>query len=276
MPLHNTSSTQTRLNNTVTGLVGVVNSLEVLAGAFKAPFLKAISKTARSLLTLVQTVKQNKNDCANLIEQASTFLYVIVSIYVKSYSGPDLPPGTLNHIGKFMETLHTIHTYVEAQQDTNKIRQFFRQGELSTLLKACATGLEEALDVFKFEDMNLLANVADIQKYMADMHQEVLQMIEALSDTSDTGSVRMFSTLDNSSTSISMLPSEPKIFHGRETELAHILDLCLDNRPRLAILGPGGIEKTSLAKAVLHHPQITQIFEHRRFFVASDKILHVS
>ncbi|KAJ7142044.1 P-loop containing nucleoside triphosphate hydrolase protein [Mycena crocata] len=68
-----------------------------------------------------------------------------------------------------------------------------------------------------------------------------------------------------------MLPSQPKIFYGRETELSHILDLFVDNTPRLAILGPGGIGKTSLAKAVLHHPQITAKFD-QRHFVASDSV----
>jgi hypothetical protein len=38
---------------------------------------------------------------------------------------------------------------VEAQQEKSRIKQFFRQGELSTLLKGCVAGLEEAMDLFK-------------------------------------------------------------------------------------------------------------------------------
>ncbi|KAJ7174995.1 hypothetical protein C8R43DRAFT_943269 [Mycena crocata] len=227
MPPQPTSLTQTRLNNIITGFTGVVNTLEVLADAFKVPFLDPITKTTQSLLKIIQTVKQNKTECANLIVQASNVLYAIISIYIKSTTGLDLPPSILNHIGKFMETLNKIHSYVEAQQDKIRIRQFFRQSELSTLFKACTSGLKDALHVFK--------------KYAEEKHQEVLQMIEALSEntTSDRGSLRTFSTLDNSSTSISMLPSEPKIFYGRENELSHILELFVDRAPRVAILGPG-------------------------------------
>ncbi|KAJ7120696.1 hypothetical protein C8R43DRAFT_900444 [Mycena crocata] len=69
-----------------------------------------------------------------------------------------------------------------------------------------------------------------------------------------------------------MLPSEPKIFHGRETELSDILKLFIQNTPRIAILGPGGIGKTSLARAILHASQMTDKFEHHRFFVACESV----
>ncbi|KAJ7620737.1 P-loop containing nucleoside triphosphate hydrolase protein, partial [Mycena polygramma] len=79
-----------------------------------------------------------------------------------------------------------------------------------------------------------------------------------------------FSYSIRSSTSISMLPSEPKIFHGRDSELEkifHLFDRCT---PRIAILGAGGMGKTTVARAVLHHPQITTEYEQHRYFVGCD------
>ncbi|KAJ7738719.1 P-loop containing nucleoside triphosphate hydrolase protein [Mycena metata] len=66
-----------------------------------------------------------------------------------------------------------------------------------------------------------------------------------------------------------MLPAEPKIFHGRAVELEAVVKLFRQGSPRIAILGGGGMGKTSLAKAVLHHPDVSARYEHR-FFVATD------
>jgi predicted ATPase len=67
-----------------------------------------------------------------------------------------------------------------------------------------------------------------------------------------------------------MLPSEPKIFHGRESELSAILELFGQGTPRLAILGAGGMGKTSLARAIVHHAEITAKYTQHRYFVACD------
>ncbi|KAJ7784260.1 P-loop containing nucleoside triphosphate hydrolase protein, partial [Mycena metata] len=66
-----------------------------------------------------------------------------------------------------------------------------------------------------------------------------------------------------------MLPSKPKIFHGRESELDKLLKTLEQESPRIAILGAGGIGKTSLARAVLHHENTSARFHHR-FFISAE------
>ncbi|KAJ6478089.1 P-loop containing nucleoside triphosphate hydrolase protein, partial [Mycena vitilis] len=69
-----------------------------------------------------------------------------------------------------------------------------------------------------------------------------------------------------------MLPSEPQIFHGRELELAEILQQFSQGNPRIAILGAGGMGKTTLARAILHHTNIIARFGEHRVFVACDGV----
>ncbi|KAF8179045.1 hypothetical protein K438DRAFT_1452684, partial [Mycena galopus ATCC 62051] len=58
-------------------------------------------------------------------------------------------------------------------------------------------------------------------------------------------------------------------FHGREQELESVLKLLGQKSPRIAIMGGGGMGKTSLARAALHHPDTASKFEHR-FFVSAE------
>ena len=60
----------------------------------------------------------------------------------------------------------------------------------------------------------------------------------------------------------------PQMFYGREDELNQILKMVLGPRPaRIAILGPGGYGKTTLASAVLAHRSVRQRFGDARYFV---------
>ncbi|KAJ7848600.1 P-loop containing nucleoside triphosphate hydrolase protein, partial [Mycena olivaceomarginata] len=173
--------------------------------------------------------------------------------------------------GKFTQILHKIHTFIEAHQKGSKIRAFFRPNESSTLLKECKVGLQQGLEFFQIESAMISQSLADMEKDAQKQHQEVLDMIETLSENtvSERGSMisRPYSQSYSSSNSISMLPSEPKIFHGRESEVSDILDLLKAKTPRIAILGAGGMGKSSIARVLLHHPAITATYQQNRFFI---------
>ncbi|KAJ7930834.1 hypothetical protein B0H13DRAFT_2530704 [Mycena leptocephala] len=251
--------TQIRLNNITTCLTITANTLEVLVDSLKSPFMKAISNTTQSLLKNMQTYE---------------LLNTILMVYITSDMGGELPPSVLKHIGKFTETLHKIHTFVEAQQNGNKLKNFFHKGEMSTLLKDCKAGLHQGFEIFQVPMVNHMKDITQMQEDAEKRHKEVLDMVEALSDTTSldrSSSISgLYSGSHNSSNSISMLPSEPKIFHGRDSELSDILHLFSQGTPRIAILGTGGMGKTSLARAVIHHAEITERYNQHRFFVACD------
>ncbi|KAJ7461319.1 P-loop containing nucleoside triphosphate hydrolase protein, partial [Mycena galericulata] len=61
------------------------------------------------------------------------------------------------------------------------------------------------------------------------------------------------------------LPAHPQIFHGRESELEHIVSILGQDQPRIAILGTGGMGKTTLATAVIHHRAIETKYSQRYF-----------
>ncbi|KAJ7779595.1 hypothetical protein B0H16DRAFT_1829544 [Mycena metata] len=272
---HQPTPAQVRLNNVSQSMAIAANTFNALVIMLKISGLEAVSNTVQSLLQLLETVKQDKNECAELMEHTHQLLSAIVGVYIKSDTGAELPPSMLNQIAKFTETLHKIHTYVEAQQSGSKVKRFFRQGELNALLKDSKEGLQQGLDFFQathnvvqLKTADIIADAMEMQEQAHTRHQEVLDMIEAVSSSDSASS--MYSHSYTSSNSISMLPAEPKIFHGRDSELAEILKLFKQGTPRIAILGAGGMGKTSLARTVVHHEEVTTKYHINRFFVTCD------
>jgi hypothetical protein len=103
-----------------------------------------------------------------MMEQTYELLDAILIVHIKSDTGGELPPSVLTQIGKFTEyvaclggkklclvlstairTLHKIHTFVEAQQNGSKVKKFFHQGEMSTVLKDCKAGLQQGFEIFQ-------------------------------------------------------------------------------------------------------------------------------
>ncbi|KAJ7083751.1 P-loop containing nucleoside triphosphate hydrolase protein [Mycena epipterygia] len=271
---HQPTVADIRLNGIIACLNPTVTLLNELTDAFGTPFIRAISSTTLSLIIAVQNVKRNKDECVQLMQNIYGILYAIIDLHIKSEITGNLPPVTLNQIGNFTETLHKIHTFLEAHQEGNKIKYFFRQNEMNTLRKACQAGLEEALKVFKVEAGLIIAdNMVEMQKKTEDMHQELMELVANLSDdsNSDRASSIYQSTTgsNNSSNSFALLPAQPAIFHGRQSELEDITTSLIQQSAHIAILGAGGIGKTSLARAALHHPQVAAKYENR-FFIAAD------
>ncbi|KAG1805863.1 hypothetical protein EV424DRAFT_1578094 [Suillus variegatus] len=66
-------------------------------------------------------------------------------------------------------------------------------------------------------------------------------------------------------------PSRPSMFFGRDDLVAELRTLVV-NGEHISLIGPGGMGKSSLAKAILHEPLIIKKFADRRFFVAYDDL----
>lgn len=67
------------------------------------------------------------------------------------------------------------------------------------------------------------------------------------------------------------LPAAPQIFHGRTSELQHLVDCMKKNVQGLAVIGgPAGIGKSTLAQSLLHDDAVTELYDFRRYLVACD------
>ncbi|KAF8143234.1 hypothetical protein K438DRAFT_1783904 [Mycena galopus ATCC 62051] len=252
-----------RINNITASLTPALLLLTELNDAFGPLFVQSIANTIQGLINMVQVC------FASLLSAAAhIFLW---SPFTKLCMDPPRPhketvgclyPSMLDNIGTFMGTLHKIYAYIETQQEGNKIKNLFRSSEIKQLLQDCHAGLNQAIEVFN-------VRVTFIHPHTISERSSASTLLALGCFCNLNTDPGVFNGSNNSSNSFSMLPAKPKIFHGREHELETVLNLLSEKSPRIAILGGGGMGKTTLARAALHHPDITCKFEHR-FFVSAE------
>ena len=88
-----------------------------------------------------------------------------------------------------------------------------------------------------------------------------------------------FATLTSPSdmTTTTTLPPKPNVFNGRDELVTDaVKELVQEGTTRLAILGSGGIGKTSVALAVLHDNSVVAHFGAQRFFVSCEAFVDAS
>ncbi|KAJ7887263.1 hypothetical protein B0H14DRAFT_3725032 [Mycena olivaceomarginata] len=186
-----------RLNNIKGCLTPALTLLQELNDAFGPPFIQPIANTIESLIDMVQNVKQNKDECAQLMESIHPVLYAIINLHLKAETVESLPPEMLDNIGKFMETLHKIYTFLERQQDGNRIKYLLRNNEVQKLFRDCHAGLDQAVEVFKVTARPLVNDIEMMKKTAQLMHEELFELIQTLSDSSTNSNRSSFNLIFN-------------------------------------------------------------------------------
>ncbi|KAJ7245292.1 P-loop containing nucleoside triphosphate hydrolase protein, partial [Mycena rebaudengoi] len=258
-----------QLENLIQYTAVAVSTIEEIAGSFQIPFLSSAAALTLSILNRVEAVKSNRDEWMIMVEQIHEILCAITSLCSTSEIKGVLPTALLYDIAKFTETLQKIFTLLKAQHKMGKIKQLFKQPDNAGKMEMCKQELHKAIGIFRVRAGGLtLSQIGNVKKDARQQHDELMALLNAHPDLSSSDRSSVIGTLSSSgksSGSFSLLPASPKIFHGRESELKDVVNVLLQNFACIAILGTGGIGKTSLATAALYNPQVEAKYSHRYF-----------
>ncbi|KAF8183223.1 hypothetical protein K438DRAFT_1975095 [Mycena galopus ATCC 62051] len=248
-----------------TGLAA--NALQNIAVVAQTPFLNSVSTLSLTIIGLVEKTKIQKERYLRIVDGIHHSLCALMSLCM--YSEEIRSPKLLEDIAHYAGTLQKLHSCLRAQRELGTFERFFKQSEINTQLDSCEGELRAALQIFTIKyGAVITSTLVELNADTEQRHQELLELISSQSVSSDNQSSSMQrSSLNISSTeSLSLLPASPKIFHGRDSELKEIVDtLATDAPARITILGPGGMGKTTLAMAALHHPTLIEKYSLTHF-----------
>ncbi|KAJ6535042.1 P-loop containing nucleoside triphosphate hydrolase protein [Mycena capillaripes] len=244
-------------------------SLQQIAKTYCVPFLQPISSLTLRIIEKHEMAKVNKNVYYRIVRLLHMVECVIGAMCVTHKY--NLPIGGLEIIGRFASILQKVHGSVRSHQELGKIRRLFRRRELTTQLETCEAELQEVCDAMKLRSFADIVVAVDLMESNArERHQELPLLLHGNSPSQQSVWSSTRTTVQGSSTSLlSLVPASPQIFHGRTQELEEVVSALMVTPARVAVLGPGGIGKTTLAKAALHSPGIVSKYA-CRWFVSCD------
>ncbi|KAJ7262045.1 P-loop containing nucleoside triphosphate hydrolase protein [Mycena rebaudengoi] len=259
----------TQLDNLLKYTAFAANIVRGIARSFEIPFLGSTAVLVLAILKCVESIKSNKDVCIEIVEQIHEILGTVVTLHSTSEIKGVLPTALLDDIAKFTEILEKVFTLLKQQKSMGKIKQFFEQRSNAERLEACRQELNHTLEMFKIRATSLtLSQLVQMRKDAKQCHEDLVALLESnldLTSCEHSSVIGALPDMANSSESLSMLPPSPKVFHGRDSELNTVLTFLLQEFPRIAILGTGGMGKTTLAIAAVQNAQVESKYSQRYF-----------
>ncbi|TFK48584.1 hypothetical protein OE88DRAFT_1810445, partial [Heliocybe sulcata] len=241
-------------------------------GGVNVPFLKGSAQIAVQLIDAAQLVKNNQDDCRDVARLAAETVLHLADA-VKGRDPESIDERLKAEILRFEKKLQEIY------EGVNKLThaKFYTRAATRTMDQAMINGWKAEMD--HAHRQFLRGVLVDLAAGKVEVKTELGQ----LSNTMDTmrGQISgihgiVMQTLprqDLAKTNIFLSrtpPPKPSIFCGRDQETSdavHLLTSKAISQPNLAILGSGGMGKTSLALTILHHAAVKAHFKDQVYFV---------
>ncbi|KAG1840377.1 hypothetical protein DFJ58DRAFT_748763 [Suillus subalutaceus] len=210
---------------------------------------KGILGTIANILTLAQSVIKNKSDFQVIADKCET-IREILGRATKDATEDDLR-GHLGHaLSQLNKSVNRINSDVASSKEQGFWRRLFTVTIDRDKITAWEKDLDRVLGLFNFEaitgmgiDMKLVKKALELMGNDPSINAPKNRQVEP--------------------------PPRPAMLYGRDDLVAELTNLVV-NDEHLALIGPGGMGKSSVAKAIINEPLVMEKFADRRFFATYD------
>ncbi|KAJ8591010.1 hypothetical protein M405DRAFT_815025 [Rhizopogon salebrosus TDB-379] len=230
-------------------LLGItIAAINVTKDLVPIELAKGILGTIANILTIAESVIKNKSDFLVIVQKCDTIRRVLARA-TEGATKDDLR-GSL---GVALSELNLSVNHVNSEVASKKEQTFLGRLFFVTIDRDRIASWEKELD-----RVLILFNTEAIADMAIGMKRLTLEL---------KGNANGSNILRDCQ--VPVPPSRPSMFYGRDDLVAELTNLIV-NDEHIALIGPGGMGKSSLAKAILNEALVIEKFAARRVFVTYD------
>ncbi|KAF7978287.1 hypothetical protein HWV62_1142, partial [Athelia sp. TMB] len=251
---------------TARNICSILSSLG--SGGVNVPGLQAVGDIGCKIIDIVQKIKDNEGHCRSLIDYIGRLVDVIQrvlvardGVHIKNPDADGELESDVRRLKRSFEQVHGILTELSSRNWANKL--LGAAGTADSIIQ-CKEIIAQEIETFKIS--SFLSLRAGLDSLITGQSSLTLKIDGLLPH-------------ESVQTSVDPPPAQrgpPKIFYGRDELVKELAELCSGSEQQsIAILGAGGLGKTSAALHVLHHADVIRKYDGRTFFVACDGVTTV-
>ncbi|KIM83174.1 hypothetical protein PILCRDRAFT_7143 [Piloderma croceum F 1598] len=232
------------------------------SGAINVPGLQAAGKVGMQIIDIVKKTRDNKADCEDLVTRIVELLDPIRKA-LKNQNSMDIDLNLKEDLERFTQDLKRIRDILQQQADRSTVGRVVNSvGDGEGILR-CKELVDQGFKRFEvYTSIALRMDAIYVRRGLDEIRRHDMRHSET-----------PVSQNNPSSTFSPSQPVAPEIFFGRDDIVSNLASLIVrKEQTKLAILGAGGMGKTSTALHILHHRDVINRFNCRRYFVGCDAI----
>ncbi|KAF7978286.1 hypothetical protein HWV62_1140 [Athelia sp. TMB] len=280
------------------------------SGVLNVPGLQAAGQIGCQIIDIIQNTKDNEDACNSLIDRMNTLMSLVAEAMPPdgtSIDSPHIKADLKKDAEKLKQSLGKVYEILQELTSRSRIKKLLAAAGVAGEVTKCKELIDREIEAFKVSSFLSLRRGQDSLRVGLDslitgqsslalkiyglLPRESVSLLPALFLSFLIGSCRIERPKPGRAYSKNTLyplilyespnpppaqPVPPKIFCGRDELVSELANLCCSGEQQnIAILGAGGLGKTSTALHVLHQIDVCKRYGKRTFFVGCDGLTTV-